>query len=333
MNTNNVLISGGAGYIGSHAVLKFLESGYNVTVLDDLSTGHQWAVSKEAGFIKGSIEDESLVSSLVRAKNIDSVVHFAGSIIVDESVRDPLKYYRNNTANSRTFIESCLNCGVKNFLFSSTASVYGTPASNPVSEDAALSPLTPYGASKLMTEQMLRDVARVSDFRFLALRYFNVAGADPQGRTGQSTQNATHLIKVACQAAVGLRDHIDVYGLDYDTPDGTCIRDYIHVDDLADAHVKGLAYLAGGGTRQVMNCGYGHGYSVLEVLRTVESVAGEKLRIEHALRRPGDPVSLIANSDLLKRELAWTPRFDDLSCIVRTSLDWEKNLLERECGV
>ncbi len=321
-----VLVTGGAGYIGSHAVLAFREAGYPVIVIDDLSTGVRGNLPPDLPFVQGDVADMTLVERTVREHDIRHVVHFAGSIVVPESVTNPLAYYRNNTAASRNLLEVAVRTGVRNFIFSSTAAVYGEPEVVPVREDAPLEPANPYGRSKLMTEWMLRDAAAAHDLHYVALRYFNVAGGDPQGRTGQSTPRATHLIKVACETAVGARPHIQVFGDDYPTADGTCVRDYIHVTDLADAHVCALRHLADGGDNLVLNCGYGHGFSVREVLDTVQRVAGRRLDIRDAPRRLGDPARLVSDPSLIQRTFPWRPRYDDLEIIVRTALNWEMKL-------
>ena len=326
MSGKSVLVTGGAGYIGSHAVLAFLEAGYRVAVVDDLSTGRRDSVSDDVPFIKGDVGDRESAGRVIREHGVGAVVHFAGSAVVPESVADPLKYYRNNTAASRNLIEACVANHVKYFIFSSTCSVYGQPEKMPITEDTPTVPINPYGSSKLMTERMLSDTATAHDFAYVALRYFNVAGADPAGRTGQSTPHATHLIKIASQAALGLRQGIEVFGEDYDTPDGTCIRDYIHVSDLAAAHVDALGHLTAANENLVLNCGYGHGYSVREVLAAVEKEAGIHLNIRGAPRRPGDPATLVADASRLRNDFAWQPRYDDLGVIVRTAIDWERKL-------
>ena len=321
-----VLVTGGAGYIGSHTVLGLRDRGEEVVVLDDLSTGVARLVPPGVELIEGDAGDAALLARLFSGRTVDAVIHFAGSIVVPESVADPLKYYRNNTANSRTLIEACVTAGVPRFIFSSTAAVYGIPDRVPVAEDAVLAPISPYGSSKLMTEWMLRDTAAAHDFSCIALRYFNVAGADPAGRSGQSTPEATHLIKVAVQAVMGTRDHVSVFGDDYDTPDGTGIRDYIHVTDLAAAHLAALDHLRGGARSGVFNCGYGRGASVREVLAAVERVSGTTLDIRNGPRRAGDPPSLVADASRLRKTLAWTPALDDLDTIVAHALDWERRL-------
>ncbi len=325
-NKPAVIVTGGAGYIGSHAVLAFREAAYPVVVVDDLSTGRRDSLPDDVVLVEGNAGDAELVGRVVREHGIGAVVHFAGSIVIPESVTDPLKYYRNNTAAGRNLIAACVANDVKYFIFSSTAAVYGHPETVPVSEDTPTAPINPYGTSKLMTEWMLRDTAEAHDFAYVALRYFNVAGADPAGRTGQSTPNATHLIKIASQAAVGLRQGIPLFGEDYDTPDGTCIRDYIHVSDLAAAHVDALGHLTQTHENLVLNCGYGHGYSVREVLAAVEKKAGIQLDIQSAPRRPGDVATLVADASRMRNHFAWRPRYNDLGVIVRTAIDWERKL-------
>ncbi|MCX5571212.1 MULTISPECIES: UDP-glucose 4-epimerase GalE [Kaistia] len=324
-----VLVTGGAGYIGSHMVWRLVDAGEAVVVLDRLSTGFQWAVAPEAVFVEGDIADEALVGRLVAQHSIDAVIHFAGSIVVPDSVADPLGYYLNNTVKSRALMAAVIGAGVRHFIFSSTAAVYGDTGTEPVIETAPTVPQSPYGRSKLMTEMMLEDAARAHDFRYVALRYFNVAGADPRGRTGQSTRGATHLIKVACETALGKRDGIDLYGTDYDTPDGTCVRDYIHVADLASAHADALAYLRAGGDSLVANCGYGHGYSVREVLASVRRVSGRDFSVIERGRRAGDVPAVVANSTRARITLGWTPMHDDLDQCVATALAWEEALGRR----
>jgi UDP-glucose 4-epimerase len=299
-------------------------------VLDRLSTGFRWAVAPEARFYEGDLADTALLAQIFSENSIDAIIHFAGSIIVPESVADPLSYYDNNTAKSRALIAAAVTAKIPHFVFSSTAAVYGTPdGTEPVLESAALRPESPYGSSKLMTEIMLRDTAAAHDFTYTALRYFNVAGADPRGRTGQSTAGATHLIKVASEAALGKRAGMDVFGTDYPTPDGTCVRDYIHVSDLANAHLKALQRMRAGGGSIVANCGYGRGFSVLEVLEQVKTVSGRDFPVRFAPRRPGDAVLIVANPSVAMRELGWTPEHDNLGFIVRTALDWEEHLGKR----
>ena len=300
-----VLVTGGAGYIGSHMVYALTDRGEDVIVVDNLSTGFDWAVSPAAMLVVGDVGDAELLTRLFDTHDVDAVIHFAGSIVVPESVENPLKYYANNTSNTRTLIEAAVRAGVPHFIFSSTAAVYGIPEVSPADEDAPTAPINPYGRSKLMTEWMLKDVAHAHDMTYVALRYFNVAGADPKGRTGQSTPEATHLIKVACQTALGLREKMFIFGDDYDTPDGTCIRDYIHVSDLIAAHVDALGYLRKGGDSAVLNCGYGHGYSVREVIDTVKKVSGVDFPVEVAPRRAGDPPALVAAADRNRAALNW----------------------------
>jgi UDP-glucose 4-epimerase len=325
-----VLVTGGAGYIGSHAVLALLDAGWPVVVIDDLSTGFDWAVPKEANFARGDIADQELVQGLIAEYGIQAIMHFAGSIIVPESVENPLKYYHNNTVKSRALLESAVKGGVRHFIFSSTAATYGNPAEVPVREEAPTEPINPYGWSKLMTERMLRDVSAAHPMNFCALRYFNVAGADPAGRSGQSTRGATHLIKVAVEAAIGKRGHVDVFGTDYDTPDGTGVRDYIHVSDLAAAHVDALARLiADPHASHILNCGYGRGFSVLEVLDAVDRVTNEKVERRFAPRRAGDPPALVADNARILATLPWRPRRDELATIVADALAWERRLAQR----
>lgn len=324
-----VLVTGGAGYIGSHMVLALRDRGEEVVVLDNLSTGFRHAVAPGARLVEGDVGDEALVLSLIREYGIDAIIHFAAKIVVPESVADPLGYYFNNTAKSRALLAAAVAGGVGQFIFSSTAAVYGNPATTPVAEDATLQPMSPYGTSKLMTERMLRDTAVAHPLRYVALRYFNVAGADPQGRSGQSTPNATHLIKVAVQAALGLRSGMQIFGTDYPTPDGTCIRDYIHVSDLILAHVAALDHLRGGGTSSVFNCGYGHGYSVIEVVEAVKRLSGVDFKVDLAPRRAGDPASIVADATKIRATLGWRPAYDDLDVIVRSALAWERHLKEQ----
>lgn len=325
----SILVTGGAGYIGSHMVLALCDAGHDVVVLDNLSTGMAWAVAPQAKLVEGDIGDEDLALSIIRDHNVDAIIHFAGSIVVPDSVTDPLGYYLNNTVKSRALIHSAVKGGVPHFIFSSTAAVYGNPRSVPVRELDELLPISPYGTSKLMTELMLRDASVAHDLNYVALRYFNVAGADPRGRSGQSTPRATHLIKVACETALGKRDHMQVFGKDYDTHDGTCLRDYIHVSDLVGAHVDALGYLRNGGGSEIFNCGYGRGYSVLDVVGAVERAAGHPLDVRDAPRRPGDPAEIVANADKARAALGWTPKHDDLDFIVKTALAWEKHLQNR----
>jgi UDP-glucose 4-epimerase len=327
--TVSVLVTGGAGYIGSHMVLALLDAGQEVVVLDDLSTGFRRAVPGDAQLIEGDCGDEPLVSDLIRRRNVRAIIHFAGSIIVPESVEHPLKYYLNNTVKSRALIATAVAQGVSSFIFSSTAAVYGDPPESPIGEHAPLRPISPYGSSKMMTEIMLKDAGHAHGLRYVALRYFNVAGADPQARAGQSTPRATHLIKVASQAAVGARPGMELYGVDYPTRDGTCVRDYIHVSDLAQGHLLALAYLESGGASVVLNCGYGHGYSVREVIAAAKKVAGVDFQVKVAPRRLGDPAELVARADRIKATLGWKPGLDDLETIVAHALAWERKTGDR----
>jgi UDP-glucose 4-epimerase len=324
-----VLVTGGAGYIGSHMVWELIDQGEDVVVLDRLSTGFDWAVAPEAELIVGDIGDYDLVTKLLRNRKIDSVIHFAGSIVVPESVTDPLSYYENNTVKTRMLLQAVVDTRIPHFIFSSTAAVYGNQGSDPIGEQAATLPESPYGRSKLMTEWMLADASRAYGFSYTALRYFNVAGADPRGRTGQSTAGATHLIKVACEVALGKRESLSVFGTDYDTPDGTCLRDYIHVSDLVEAHRLALDRLRRGGANLVINCGYGRGYSVLEVIEAVKRVSGNDFTVRMSDRRPGDPAAIVALGDLARRELEWSPRLNSLDGIVRDALAWERALGRR----
>ena len=324
-----VLVTGGAGYIGSHAVLALCDAGYRVVVIDNLVTGFAWAVDPRAALVQMAVEDPA-VEALLREHDVKAILHFAGSVVVPESVSDPLKYYRNNTAASRSLIESAVKAGVPHFIFSSTAATYGIPDHVPVREDAPKAPINPYGLSKLMTELMLRDVAAAHPINYCALRYFNVAGADPQGRSGQSTAGATHLIKVAVEAATGKRAGVSVFGTDFATPDGTGVRDYIHVTDLADAHVHALEALIAEPTRShTLNCGYGRGYSVLEVLDAVDRVTNVTIERRLEGRRAGDPDALVADNGAILATLPWRPRYDDLDVIVGHALAWERALAER----
>ena len=324
-----VLVTGGAGYIGSHAVLALKDAGWQVSVIDNLTTGFRWAVPGDVPFHLGDIEDVDRVGDIMAAEGIGAVLHFAGSIVVPELVADPLKYYHNNTAKSRALLEAAVRSQVRHFVFSSTAATYGIPECSPVTEDTPQRPINPYGMSKLMTEAMLADVSRAHPLNYCALRYFNVAGADPECRTGQSTAGATHLIKVAVEAALGKRDGVDVYGTDYATPDGTGVRDYIHVSDLAAAHVLALEALAAEPARSLtMNCGYGRGFSVLEVLDAVDRVTNRKIERRFAPRRAGDPDSLISDNSRIRATLPWIPRHADLDTIVRHALAWERKLGE-----
>jgi UDP-glucose 4-epimerase len=325
MSRPSILVTGGAGYIGSHVVLQLRARGEQVVVLDDLSTGFRQAVL-DTPLAVGKVGDRDLVLDILRTHGVDTVMHFAAHTIVPESVANPLKYYGNNTCSTRSLLECCVETGVRHFVFSSTAAVYGVPADNLAAETSPTAPINAYGTSKLMSEWMLRDVAVSSPLRYVALRYFNVAGSDSAGRIGQATPKATLLIKVACEAAVGKRPHVSIYGTDYPTPDGTGVRDYIHVEDLATAHLDALSYLRKGGTPQVLNVGYGHGYSVREVLKSVERIAGHPLTIREEPRRAGDPPVIVARADRVRSELGWQPRLDDLDTIVKTSLQWEQRL-------
>jgi UDP-glucose 4-epimerase len=323
-----VLVTGGAGFIGSHMVLELLDASEDVVVIDNLSTGFRWAVPDEATFVEGDIGDQELVRPLLKNNAIDAIIHFAGSIVVPESIADPLGYYLNNTCKSRALIASAVEAEVPHFIFSSTAAVYGMPKENPVGEDAVLEPISPYGTSKLMTELMLRDVARAHDLRYVALRYFNVSGADPEGRSGQSTERATHLIKVSCETALGERAYLEVFGIDYPTPDGTCIRDYIHVTDLVRAHRDALRYLRAGGKSEVLNCGYGSGFSVLDVIGSVKRVSQSDFSVRMGPRREGDPAAIVAKAGRIGEVLGWKPRLNDLDTIVGHALSWEKRLID-----
>jgi UDP-glucose 4-epimerase len=321
-----ILVTGGAGYIGSHMVHALVDAGERVVVLDNLTTGFDWAVAPGVPLVVGDTGDQAQVAALMAEHRVDAVIHFAASIVVPDSVADPLGYYRNNTANSRSLIETAVKHGVRHFIFSSTAAVYGNPQRIPVREDDPTVPTSPYGSSKLMTEVMLRDSGAAYGLRHVILRYFNVAGADPLGRAGQSTKGATHLIKVALEAALGRRPKVDVFGTDYPTPDGTCIRDYIHVADLVAAHSDALAYLRGGGSSTTLNCGYGRGFSVLDVIETVKRVSGVDFTVEFTGRRAGDPAQIVAACDRARSTLGWQPRFDDLTSIVSDALAWERSL-------
>ncbi len=327
-----ILVTGGAGYIGSHMVHALLDAGERVVILDNLSTGFAWSVPKSAPLIVGETGDQALVSKIINEHGVDSIIHFAASIVVPDLVRDPLSYYGNNTANSRALIECAVKGGVRHFIFSSTAAVYGDPVEIPVTEKSPTVPISPYGWSKLMTEIMLRDASRAHDLRHVILRYFNVAGADPQGRTGQSTDGATHLIKVAVETALGMRPKLQVFGTDYPTADGTCIRDYIHVSDLVLAHTDALRHLRSAGASLTLNCGYGHGFSVTEVIEAVKRIAAVNLKVENAPRRLGDPARVVADSSQARKVLGWQPRFDDLPTIVAHALAWERKLIERRAA-
>lgn len=325
---STILVTGGAGYIGSHVARQLAERGERLVTLDNLSTGYRSAVL-HGDFVQGDTGDAALVADILARHGVDTVMHFAAHIQVPESVQNPLKYYRNNTANTRTLLECCVAAGVRQFVFSSTAAVYGMPAAGIAREETPTEPINPYGRSKLMSETMLSDVAAVTPLRYVALRYFNVAGADPGGRIGQSTPEATHLIKVACEHLVGKRRQVAIFGTDYETPDGTCVRDYIHVEDLAAAHLQALDHLRAGGASATLNCGYGKGYSVREVLDELARVSGRPLAIVESPRRAGDAPQLIAAAGRIRETLGWTPRHDDLAGIVRSALAWEQRLLRQ----
>jgi UDP-glucose 4-epimerase len=322
----SILVTGGAGYIGSHTLLQLMGRGERVVVLDDLSTGFRQAV-RGAELVVGNVGDRPLVDRLLREHQVDTIVHFAAHTIVPESVSNPLKYYGNNTCSTRSLLEAAAQAGVKHFVFSSTAAVYGMPPSGMASEETPTQPINPYGTSKLMTEWMLRDLCAATPMRYVALRYFNVAGCDTQGRIGQSTRGATLLVKVACEVATGRRPYLSVFGTDYPTPDGTGIRDYIHVEDLSTAHVNAINYLRDGGKSLVANCGYGHGYSVREVVASVEKIAGLRLTLREEPRRAGDPPALVARAERVREALGWSPKLDDIDTIVRSALEWERRLL------
>lgn len=328
MTKGTILVTGGAGYIGSHVVRQLGELGEKVVVLDNLETGKREAVL-HGEFIEGNVGDQELVSNIMQSRNIESVIHFAAHTIVPESVSNPLKYYGNNTANTRSLLECCQNNGIKHVIFSSTAAVYGVLEGGVAREDTPTSPINPYGTSKLMSEWMLRDLSAATDLSHVVLRYFNVAGCDPECRIGQNTPNATLLIKVAAEVAVGKREALYVFGTDYDTPDGTGVRDFIHVEDLASAHIKALSYLRDGGQSNTFNCGYGHGYSVREVVNAVEKELGRPINVIEEARRAGDSPCLISDCGAIKETLKWEPRYDDINKIVKTSLDWERKLLEK----
>lgn len=323
----SVLVTGGAGYIGSHMVWELLDHGEDVVVIDNLSTGFDWAIAPRAKFVRGDVGDMKLVARVIEQNAVDTIIHFAGSVVVPESLEKPLEYYENNTAKSRNLIEVAVKTGIDKFIFSSTAAVYGAPmTSGPIREDAVLNPMSPYGSSKLMSEIMLRDTAGAHGMRYVMLRYFNVAGCDPDRRTGQSTVGATHLIKIACEAALGKRSNMRVFGTDYETADGSCVRDFIHVSDLTSAHYAALNFLRQGGLKFTANCGYSRGYSVLEVVEAVQRISGNKFPVISDQRRPGDIPALVANSHRIQSRLSWTPRFNDLDFIVETALAWERKL-------
>ncbi len=328
----SVLVTGGAGYIGGHMTLGLMDAGEKVIVLDNLSTGFDWAVNEPAKLVVGDMGDADLVARLIDEHEIDAIAHFAAKIVVPESVADPLGYYLNNTAKARTLMETAIRGGVKNFIFSSTAAVYGETSSEPVSEETPLAPISPYGRSKLMVEWMLEDASRAYDFRYVALRYFNVAGADPLKRLGQSTPMATHLIKRGVQTALGMYPSMEIFGTDYPTRDGTGVRDYIQVTDLIDAHMAALAYLRGGGESIVCNCGYGHGETVKEVIDVVKRVSGVDFKVIQSPRRPGDAAAVVARADRARTVLGWKPTRDNLDDIVQQALDWERRLHNRPPG-
>ncbi|MEH6504202.1 MAG: UDP-glucose 4-epimerase GalE [Cycloclasticus sp.] len=325
MTRKSILVTGGAGYIGSHVVKLLGQRKENIVVLDDLSSGFEASVLY-GEFVKGNTGDKDLVSDILKRHNVESVIHFAAHTIVPESVANPLKYYQNNTCCTRNLLECCAAADVKNFIFSSTAAVYGELASGFASEETATSPINPYGSSKLMSEQMINDLSKASELKHVILRYFNVAGSDPDGDIGQSTKNATLLIKVAAEVATGKRDKLMVYGSDYPTPDGTGIRDYIHVSDLAAAHINALDYLRNNGQSTTLNCGYGHGFSVREVITAINKENGTPISVEEAPRRAGDPAELVSIADKIRQTIGWQPQYDDLNLIVKTSLEWEKKL-------
>jgi UDP-glucose 4-epimerase len=324
-----VLVTGGAGYIGSHMVLELLDRGEKVVILDNLSTGFEWVVPEGVPLFVGETGNMALVTAILKAHEIESIIHFAASIVVPDSVSDPLGYYLNNTVNSRAMLEAAVKSGVKNIIFSSTAAVYGTPDKMPIAEDDRMNPESPYGMSKLMTEVMLRHTSQAHGLKHVILRYFNVAGADPRQRSGQSSERATHLIKVAAEAATGKRDGMSVFGTDYPTADGTCLRDYIHVSDLARAHSAALDHLRSGGASGTFNCGYGRGFSVLDVINTVKKVSGQDFPVTFSPRRAGDPAGLVADNSRIRSTLKWQPQLDDLETIVRHALTWEDKLKTR----
>jgi UDP-glucose 4-epimerase len=317
-----ILVTGGAGYIGSHVVRQLGEAGHEVVTIDNLSSGHAWAVLS-GKLVKADLGDADAVERVFAGARFDAVMHFAASVVVPESVSEPLKYYRNNTVNLLGLLEACARHRVPRFVFSSTCAVYGMPGVARVTEESPIAPISPYGASKAMSERILMDTAAATGLRYAILRYFNVAGAEPGGRIGQATPNATHLVKVACETAVGLRPELSIYGTDYPTRDGTCVRDYIHVEDLSRAHLAALDHLAGGGASEVLNCGYGHGHSVREVIDAVRRVSGRPLPTRDAPRRQGDPTEIVADNARIRRVLGWQPRHDDLDFIARTAWDWE----------
>ena len=327
-----VLVTGGAGYIGSHMVLALAEAGESVVVIDNLSTGFSTSLPEGVPLFIGNAADENLVEGVIAAHGVESIVHFAGSVVVPDSMRDPLAYYRNNTMTTRSLLNAAVKCGVNRFIFSSTAAVYGNPERMPVTEDAPTRPLSPYGSSKLMTEIMLHDVAQAHGMNYVVLRYFNVAGADPHARIGLATVGATHLLKIAVEAATGQRAKIDVFGTDYPTPDGSCVRDFIHVSDLAQAHRAALSYLRNGGPSTTLNCGYGRGTSVLETIEAVRRVSGRNFAVQYAARRPGDIMTMIADTSRIGTTLDWTPQYADLETIAAHALAWEEKLFQERHG-
>ncbi len=327
-----VLVTGGAGYIGSHTVRALTDAGESVVVIDNLSTGFSQFVPEGVALFIGDAADENLVEGVISAHQVETIIHFAGSVVVPDSMRDPLAYYGNNTMTTRSLLNAAVKCGVNRFVFSSTAAVYGNPDHVPVPEHAPTRPLSPYGSSKLMTEIILHDVAAAHGMNYVVLRYFNVAGADPQARIGLATVGATHLMKIAVEAATGQRAKIDVFGTDYPTPDGSCIRDFVHVTDLAQAHRAALSYLRGGGTSMTLNCGYGHGYSVKETIEAVRRISGRNFAVQYAPRRPGDIMTMIADTTLIRWTLNWTPQYDDLEAIAAHALKWEEKLFRERHG-
>ena len=327
-----VLVTGGAGYIGSHMVLALAEAGESVVVVDNLSTGFANMLPDGMPLVVGDAGDEALIEAVIAQHRVETIIHFAGSVVVPDSMSDPLGYYRNNTMTTRSLLNAAVKCGISRFIFSSTAAVYGNPDQMPVPEHAPTRPLSPYGSSKLMTEIMLHDVASAHDMSYAVLRYFNVAGADPQGRIGLATIGATHLLKIAMEAATGQRAKVDVFGTDYPTPDGSCIRDFIHVSDLAQAHRAALAHLRNGGPSVTLNCGYGRGYSVLETIEAVRRVSGRNFAVQYAPRRPGDIMTMVADTSRLRATLKWTPQYDDLETIAQHALAWEEQLLRERHG-
>ena len=328
---SHVLVTGGAGYIGSHTSRHLLAAGHEIIVLDNLYSGHRWAVPKQAEFIEGDAGDQELLNKILNDYDIDAIVHFAGHIVVPESVEDPLKYYENNCTVTQTLARIAVTNGIQHMIFSSSAAVYGEPNELPVTESTLTKPKSPYGRTKLISEWLLEDVSRAFEkFNYVALRYFNVAGAALDGTIGQATPEATHLIKVAAELVMGKREQISLFGNDYPTHDGTCIRDYIHIEDLAAAHVSALRYLQTGGSSDVFNCGYGQGFSVKEVLDCVSEVSAQKLNIKHVERRAGDPAELIANNEKILAMLDWQPQYNDIKLICQTALDWERSLVKRK---